>query len=291
MFDIDTGLVASLVADQFPQWAALPIRPVLESGWDNRTFHLGTDMSVRLPSAERYVAQITKEARWLPVLAPQLPLPVPVPLAVGRPAFGYPGQWAIYQWIDGETAKRERIGDLEDFANDLAEFLKALWVIDATGGPPAGVHNFHRGGPLSVYDRETRAALVELTDEVDASLLSDIWERALSSSWQGPPRWLHGDVTEGNLLVKNGKLSAVIDFGTCGVGDPSADLAISWTLFDAPARKAFESRLGLDRETWDRARGWCMWKALIVIAEHRHKDQVKSDIHRRWIERIVGNLA
>lgn len=291
MFDIDSRLVANLVADQFPQWRHLPIAPVADGGWNNRTFHLGADMSVRLPSARRYVAQIEKEARWLPVLASQLPLPVPVPLAMGQPAFGYPSQWAIYRWIDGETAKRERIGDLEYFALDLADFLKALWAIDAADGPPAAAHNFHRGGALSVYDGETRAALATLPDEVDVPLLTQIWETALSSSWQRPPVWLHGDVAEGNLLVIGGRLSAVIDFGTCGIGDPSCDLAISWTLFDEKAREVFRNRLGLDRETWERARGWCLWKALIVIAEHRRTDVAKSDTHRRWIERIVSDLA
>ncbi|TDX82480.1 aminoglycoside phosphotransferase (APT) family kinase protein [Neorhizobium sp. R1-B] len=289
MPEIDAALVRTLVARQFAQWADLPVRAVAEGGWDNRTFHLGDAMSVRLPSAERYVAQVEKEHRWLPTLASQLPLPIPAPLAIGRPDAGYPWPWSIYGWIEGDRASRGAISDLTAFAEDLADFLVALRRIDASDGPLAGAHNFHRGGSLAVYDGETRQALNDLADELDVSLLTKIWERALGSSWREKPVWVHGDIAEGNLLVRDGRLSAVIDFGSSGVGDPSSDLVIAWTLFDEPARNAFRARVGLDRQTWERARGWCLWKALITIAEHRHEDREKADTHRRWIDRIVAD--
>ncbi|WP_083347633.1 aminoglycoside phosphotransferase family protein [Rhizobium sp. LCM 4573] len=289
MAEIDTKLVESLVAEQFLQWADLPVRPVANGGWDNRTFHLGDHMSVRLPSAEHYVAQVEKEHRWLPELASSLPLPIPAPLAKGRPGCGYPWPWSVYRWIEGERASRSAIADLTAFAEDLADFLIALWKIDASAGPAAGVHNFHRGGSLAVYDGGTRAALAVLADEVDVPLLTEIWERALASRWREKPVWVHGDIAEGNLLVRNGRLSAVIDFGSSGVGDPSSDLVIAWTLFDRPARKAFRSRLNLDLQTWERGRGWALWKALITIAEHRESDRQKADVHRRWIDGIVAD--
>ena len=289
MPEIDAALVRTLVARQFAQWADLPVRAVAEGGWDNRTFHLGDAMSVRLPSAERYVAQVEKEHRWLPALASQLPLPIPAPLAIGRPDAGYPWPWSIYGWIEGDRASRGAISDLTAFAEELADFLVALRRIDASDGPLAGAHNFHRGGSLAVYDGETRQALNDLADELDVSLLTKIWERALGSSWREKPVWVHGDIAEGNLLVRDGRLSAVIDFGSSGVGDPSSDLVIAWTLFDEPARNAFRARVGLDRQTWERARGWCLWKALITIAEHRHEDREKADTHRRWIDRIVAD--
>ena len=289
MPEIDAALVRTLVARQFAQWADLPVRAVAEGGWDNRTFHLGDAMSVRLPSAERYVAQVEKEHRWLPSLASQLPLPIPAPLAIGRPDAGYPWPWSIYGWIEGDRASRGAISDLTAFAEDLADFLIALRRIDASDGPLAGAHNFHRGGSLAVYDGETRQALNALADELDVSLLTKIWECALGSSWREKPVWVHGDIAEGNLLVRDGRLSAVIDFGSSGVGDPSSDLVIAWTLFDEPARNAFRARVGLDRQTWERARGWCLWKALITIAEHRHGDREKADTHRRWIDRIVAD--
>lgn len=289
MVEIDVSLVERLVAEQFPRWADLPIRPVASSGWDNRTFHLGHDMSVRLPSAEHYVAQVEKEHRFLPQLGAQLPLPIPVPLVLGRPGGGYPWPWSVYRWIEGETAKRERIVDMVRFAEDLADFLIALWKIDAADGPPAGQHNFYRGGSLAVYDGETRRSIDRLADEIDVPLITGIWERALASAWDRRPVWVHGDIAEGNLLVRDGRLSAVIDFGSSGTGDPACDLVIAWTLFDAPARRAFRKRVALDAQTWERARGWCLWKALITVAGEPGTNPLVVDQHRGWIERIVSD--
>ncbi|SMF47853.1 Predicted kinase, aminoglycoside phosphotransferase (APT) family [Xaviernesmea oryzae] len=289
MPEIDALLVERLVAAQFPHWAHLPVRPVAAGGWDNRTFHLGDEMSVRLPSAERYVAQVKKEHRFLPALGARLPLPVPAPVGLGKPGEGYPWPWSVYRWIEGETAKRERIVDMVRFAGDLADFLLALWGIEASAGPPAGMHNFHRGGSLAVYDDEARRSIGILADELDAPLMTEIWERALASSWTEKPVWVHGDVAEGNLLVREGRLSAVIDFGSSGVGDPACDLIIAWTLFDRPAAQAFRERVALDPDTWERARGWCLWKALITIADLREKDGRRADLHRRWIGRVVSD--
>lgn len=263
---IDADLVHRLVAAQFPRWKDLPVRPVASGGWDNRTFHLGDEMTVRLPSAAAYSQQVDKEHRWLPRLAPLLPLPIPAPLAMGIPAEGYPWHWSVYGWIEGETARRERIADLSRFAADLAGFLTALNRVDPIGGPVAGAHNFHRGGPLSVYDGEARQAIEALRGRVDTQAVGAVWEAALAATWQGPPVWFHGDVAWGNLLVNNGRLSAVIDFGTSGVGDPSCDLAIAWTLFEGQSREVFRAAMAVDDATWARGRGWALWKALITAA-------------------------
>ena len=229
--DINVSLVSRLVAAQFPQWADLPVTPAVPQGWDNRTFRLGAHMTVRLPSAAAYALQVEKEHRWLPKLAPHLPLSIPVPLAKGAPADGYPWQWSVYRWLEGETATAERIADLRQFATALARFLTALQRIDPAGGPPPGRHNFFRGGPLTVYDAETRQALAALEGRIDTIAANAVWEAALAASGHGSPVWFHGDVAAGNLLVRDGRLGAVIDFGTSGVGDPSCDLAIAWTLF------------------------------------------------------------
>jgi len=287
MVEIDTALVKNLIAAQFPDWADLPVRPVATSGWDNRTFHLGDEMSVRLPSAERYVAQVEKEHRFLPLLAPQLPLPIPVPLGLGRPGKGYPWPWSVYRWIEGERSGLQNIANLTEFAEDLADFLLALWKIDASDGPPAGRHNFHRGGSLEVYDAETRRSIEILSGEIDVPRITEIWEKALASRWMGKPVWVHGDVAEGNLLVRDGRLSAVIDFGSSGTGDPACDLVIAWTLFDDPAARAFRNRVGLEAQTWERARGWCLWKALITVAGEPGTNRLVKAQHRGWIDRIV----
>ena len=264
--DIDAALVGRLIAAQFPQWAGLPIRPVANGGWDNRTFHLGERMAVRLPSAARYVAQVEKEQRWLPRLAPFLPLPIPVPLATGLPGEGYPWPWSVCRWLDGDTARAARIADLPRFAADLARFLTALQRIDAADGPAAGPHSFWRGGPLATYDAEIRQAIATLEGRVDAEAVTAVWEAALAAPWRGPPVWFHGDVSPGNLLVQAGRLSAVIDFGCSGVGDPACDLAIAWTVFEGESREVFRRALPLDAGAWARGRGWTLWKALIVWA-------------------------
>ncbi|MER9743112.1 aminoglycoside phosphotransferase family protein [Mesorhizobium sp. M0187] len=285
---IDTDLVRRLIAAQFPQWRHLPVRPVAFGGWDNRTFHLGNDMTVRLPSAAPYALQVEKEHRWLPRLAPLLPLPIPVPLAMGEPGEDYPWQWSVYRWIDGETAKTAEIADSRQFAVDLAKFLIALRRIDPAGGPPAGQHNFFRGGSLSVYDNQTREALQALEGQIDTQAATAVWYAALAATWQGSPVWFHGDVAWGNLLVQNGRLSAVIDFGTSGIGDPSCDLAIAWTFFQGESREAFRAAIDVDEATWARGRGWTLWKALITVAGH-DANQAEAERSRRVIDDVLAD--
>jgi aminoglycoside phosphotransferase (APT) family kinase protein len=258
-------------------------------GWDNRTFRLGAHMTVRLPSGAAYALQVEKEHRWLPKLAPYLPLPIPVPLAKGAPTDDYPWRWSIYRWLEGETASVERIADLRQFATELARFLTVLQRIDAAGGPPPGRHNFFRGGPLTVYDAETRQALAALEGKIDTDAASAVWEAALAASWHGSPVWFHGDVAWGNLLVEGGRLSAVIDFGTSGVGDPSCDLAIAWTLFGGESREVFRAAIGLDDATWARGRGWTLWKALITLADHIDTNPSEARIARRVIDEVLAD--
>jgi aminoglycoside phosphotransferase (APT) family kinase protein len=258
--------VERLIATQFPQWAHLPITPVDPGGWDNRTFRLGDMMTVRLPSTPGHAGQAEKEQHWLPVLAPQLPLPIPVPVASGVPGEGYPFVWSVYPWIDGETADATRIADMAAFAGVLADFLAALERIDPTGGPPPAPHGGFRGAPLLTYDAETRAAVATLGDGIDAPAVLALWDDALAATAVGPPVWFHGDVAAGNLLVRDERLAAVIDFGCSGVGDPACDLAIAWTLFSGASREAFRAALRVDDATWTRGRGWVLWKALITLA-------------------------
>ncbi len=267
MVSIDAPLVRRLVASQFPRWADLPVTPVEPGGWDNRTFRLGREMSVRLPSAERYAAQVATEHQWLPRLAPSLPLPIPVPIAHGTPAEGYPWSWSVYRWLDGRSAAIAPVGDLTRLARALARFLTALRRIDATGGPRPGPRNFHRGGSLSTYDAEARGAMRALGGSLDTTRARRIWDVSLDSSWSEPPVWVHGDVSPGNLLVRGGRLSAVIDFGCLGVGDPACDLAIAWTFLTPESRRAFRAALAVDDATWRRGRGWALWKAMITLAD------------------------
>lgn len=284
--EIDVALVRRLVGDQFPRWAALPVEPVPESGWDNRTFRLGEELAVRLPSAACYAAQVAKEQRWLPELAARLPLPIPRPVAEGAPGRGYPWSWSVYRWLPGETARPERIDDLGDFARDLAGFLRALWRVDPEGGPAPGPHCFFRGGPPSCYDAETRAAIDALGGRIDAAAARELWEAALAAPGPQAPAWVHGDVAATNLLVREGRLSAVIDFGCCAVGDPACDLTVTWTFFSGPGRAAFREALDPGEGAWARARGWALWKALITVAERVEA----TPAQRRSAEGVLDDL-
>ena len=286
MVSIDASLVRRLVATQFPQWADLPVRPVQFDGWDNRTFRLGDDLSVRLPSAEGYASQVAKEHRWLPQLAPHLPLPIPVPLALGAPAEGYPWPWSVRRWLEGEIATVAAIADRPQFARALAEFLLALQRIDATGGPPAGLHNNFRGGSLAVYDGETRQALAALEGLIDTGAAAAVWAVALAATWRGSPVWVHGDMAAGNLLVRDGRLSAVIDFGCSGVGDPACDLTIAWTFLADESREVFRSAAAADNAMWARARGWALWKAMKTLAENLDTNPATAAEARRVIKAV-----
>lgn len=288
--DIDAGLARQLIAAQFPEWADLPVRPV-EGGWDNRTFRLGEDMTVRLPSAERYAAQVAKEQQWLPRLALNLPLAIPVPLAMGAPACGFPWRWSVHRWIDGEPATPGGIGDLRRFATALGGFLGSLHRVDPAGGPAPGAHNFFRGAPPAIYDAETRRALACLGRAIDAAAAARVWDAALESTWRQAPVWVHGDVSASNLLVVDGRLRAVIDFGCCGVGDPACDLAIAWTFFSGESRESFRAALPLDDATWARGRGWALWKALITLADAIGADQPVAGRAARTIDEVLADHA
>ncbi len=288
--EVSAETVAALVAEQFPQWAHLPIEMVEHSGWDNRSFRLGETMLIRLPSASRYVVQVEKEQLWLPYIASRLQLPIPEPLALGQPGQGFPWPWSIYRWLDGKPLAMELDQtDLHQLARDVAGFLTALQAIDASNGPAAGIHNFHRGGSLSVYSDETHAAIETLSDEIDVDLARDVWAKSTASGWQGAPVWVHGDVAEGNLLVKDGRLSAVIDFGSCAVGDPSTDLILAWTLLDRDSRRVFRECLPFDLQTWQRGRGWALWKALITLAAQRPNRTHLAEWSRRTIREIFSD--
>jgi len=259
--------VRNLIATQFPQWRDLPITPVEPGGVDNRTFRLGQGLTVRVPSATGYAPQVDKEHQWLPFLAAKLPLAIPIPVAKGMPALGYPFNWSVYGWLEGETARPGGINDLSSFAVKLADFLHALQTIDSTGGPLAGAHSFYRGASLAIYEAETLTAIETLAGQIDVDRSRAVWEAARAATWHGPPVWFHGDVAADNLVTKNGNLAAVIDFGCSGVGDPACDLTIAWTLFSGESRKAFRSAVSADAATWARARGWALWKALITLAK------------------------
>jgi aminoglycoside phosphotransferase (APT) family kinase protein len=273
--EITVDLAARLIAEQFPQWASLPVTPVTLGGWDNTTFRLGDELSIRLPSTYSTVAQVDKEHRWLPVLAGHLPLPIPEPVAIGRASDGFPRPWSVYRWLAGEPASAGAIADLAGFASALAGFLTALQGIDASDGPRAGAHNFFRGAPLTTWDEQTRELIRLTADHIDAEAATSVWNAAVASASEQAPVWVHGDMWPSNLLVAGGALNAVIDFGGVAVGDPAYDLVMEWTFFTGDSAVAFRRRLDLDDAAWARGRGWALWKALGAL-----RDQDAGDVTR-----------
>ncbi|WP_405057206.1 aminoglycoside phosphotransferase family protein [Kribbella sp. NBC_01505] len=268
--EIDAELVARLLAEQFPDWADAPIEVVASSGTDNVTFRVGEDLAARLPRTVSTQGQVEEDLTWLPRLAPHLPLAVPEPLALGEPGAGYPFTWGVYRWLDGEAFELDQLADPNAAARDLAEFIRALQAVDTTGAPVPSDDPFSRGTPLKPRDAMFREALDQLRDEFDTELVLEAWDASLAAdTYSGPPVWVHGDLMSGNLLVADGNLSAVIDFGTARAADPAADVLPAWWLFEGDSRQAFRDALQVDRTTWTRARGWALSLSMIAIPYYR----------------------
>ena len=209
---------STLISDQFPQWSHLDIEPVQNPGWDNVTFHLGEDLLVRLPSAAEYALAVEKEQQWLPRLAPSLSVPIPSVRGLGVPGAGYPFAWSVYDWIDGSPATQADIADQAQFVEQLADFLVSLRSIDPADGPAAGHPQLVPRRDSPHLRRYGSSSLGRVDRTHRRNLAAEVWADALDAPWDGADVWFHGDLAEGNLLLRDGQLAAVIDFGTCGVG-------------------------------------------------------------------------
>lgn len=287
--NIDLELVRKLVQKQFPEWAALRIEPVHPRGTDNALFRLGESMVARLPRRESTSATLQKELQWLPRLAPLLPLRIPVPLEIGIPTSEYPFEWSIYSWLDGEPATVERIADPAQAADDLAGFVSALHSIDPSGGPTPGEHNFLRGARLRSRDKRTRDCIASLGNTVDGAM--SIWEKAVAASeWPGEPVWIHGDLDSRNVLARDGRITAVIDWGGLAVGDPASDVMVAWKMLPAETRVRFRTALAVDDATWARARGWVVSQAVIALDYYStNTNPTLVAEARRWLTAAIGD--
>ena len=283
--DTDADLVRRLLASQHPQWADLPITRVASAGTDNAMYRLGDELAVRLPRIGWAVDMVAKEQRWLPVLAPRLPLAVPVPVAAGAPEETFPYPWGVVEWVPGELATLDRLDDPVQSALDLADFVRALQAVDPTGGP-----HHRRGGPVRLDDAMLRFGLESLRGEVDGAAVSEAWNRVLATpDYTGPPVWFHGDLASLNLLAREGSLHAVIDWGTCGVGDPAIETIVAWSLFPPDARQAYRDALRVDDATWERGKGWVLIGVYGIVyyrdtnpaarRQHRQRDRSRPRRH------------
>jgi aminoglycoside phosphotransferase (APT) family kinase protein len=284
---IDAGLVRRLVAVQFPRLAGLPVRAVRSTGTVNAIYRLGDDLYARLPRLPRYTSDLVDELRWLPWLAPRVSLRVPEPVAVGQPASGYPFPWAIYRWIDGQQYADELVDDERQAAADLARFVSELRTIDPVAGAPRAGRR-----PLRELDAATRGAIDSLRNVIDRDAATAVWERALRApAWHGTPVWIHTDLLRSNLLVDGGRLSAVIDFGAAGIGDPAADVIAAWSVFGPAGRKAFRAALGVDDGTWNRARGFALHQAVLIIPYYAETNPVFAASAKRTVGEILAGTG
>ncbi|TDD17056.1 aminoglycoside phosphotransferase family protein [Nonomuraea diastatica] len=287
---ITAALARRLVDTQFPQWAELPLTLLDPAGSDHVIYRLGEQLSVRLPRHAGAVGQAAKELEWLPRLAPQLPLAIPVPVGVGEPGFGYPWRWAVSRWLEGEVATVEALAHSSAAAVRLAEFLLALQQYMPEDVQTLEARDDLTGQSLKSRDHATLAAIAQVGDVFDTTAMTDLWETALNApAWDRPPVWFHGDFHTGNLLTLDGRLNAVIDFGGLGIGDPACDLTIAYTLMSAGSRAAFRAALGVDDATWTRGRGWALTTGLNAYTSYAAVNpRIAAQTTRQITEALIG---
>jgi aminoglycoside phosphotransferase (APT) family kinase protein len=283
-------LAHNLIAEQFPEYADLPITDVEKQGHDNRTYRLGEHMLIRMPTAADYALKVPKEQELLPGLAKRLSVSIPAPIKMGKTSADYPYPFSIYKWLPGKSINLLTLTDQdkEQLAADLAKFLKELQAITDFEGPEPGQHNWWRGDHVSVYDKGAREQIAELADFIDVAKALALWDRACETKWDKKPVWIHGDFAIGNILMDSGKLSAVIDFGGTAVGDPACDLVIAWTYLSGKARETFISEMDMDVDTWLRVGAWALWKATFELCQIADKNSPEADLQKRIIYEVMN---
>ena len=287
----DLTLIQRLIATQFPQWQTLPLKEVFSAGTDNSMFRLGDDLVVRLPQHPEAAVQILKEQRWLPVIAPHMHCEIPLPLANGVPTTDFPYPWSVCQWLQGENAIEAKVSDFHQAAVTLASFINDLQSLNATDGPVPGEHNFYRGVPLQNRNAQYLTALDQIHDMINTKAALTLWQQVLKADeWKYAPVWIHGDIHAGNLLVRNGCISAVIDFGGLGVGDPACDMMVAWNFLTTDSRAVFREAVKADDATWKRAQGWALSMAVIALPYYRNTNPqvVRSSLNT--IEQLLADI-
>ena len=246
------------------------------------------DMAVRVPRRKQVVKQIRKTHKWLPNLSKHLPLEVPKPLSLGQPDKNFPWEWSICQWLDGETPSPQNITDMDGAAVALAEFIAALQRIETKDGPQPGEHNFFRGVSLSQRDDIVRSSIIQLGDRINSAIVTEAWTSDRNApEFHEAPVWVHGDIHAGNLLVRDGRISAVIDFGGLAVGDPAVDLIVAWNMLPPPSRELFRHKLKVSDETWARGRGWALSIALVALPYYWNTNPVIVSTSKRVIAQVL----
>jgi aminoglycoside phosphotransferase (APT) family kinase protein len=285
---IDEELVRRLLRSQHARWADLPLRRVESAGTEHAMFRLGEDLAVRLPRVQTAVEGLLKEREWLPRVAPKLSLLVPRPIATGTPEGDYPFPWAVVEWLPGDLATLDRLNDPSRAARDLAGFVTSLQRVDPW--PAMASWANRRAGPVRRSDGMVRVGLAGLDGEVDAVAVAAAWETVLSApDYAAPPVWFHGDLMSFNLVASEGRLTGVLDWGACGVGDPAIDMTIAWTLLPAEARAIYREALAVDDGTWLRGMGWVL-EGVFGIVYYRHSNPLFVAHLVHGIEAVLADL-
>lgn len=275
--EVSSGLVQGLLSSQFPTLADLEISE-LTNGWDNVMFRLGDELCVRVPRREMSARLVEHEAQWLPVLAPQLPLPIPAPLHLGQPEGEFPWHWTIVPYFEGKAVGQTPFANSTAAARALGGFLGSLH----TPAPPGAPDNPYRGGPLRDRDEITLRRMRVVDDLIDVDKVAAGWKQAMETPpWTGPPVWIHGDLHPLNLIQNNGELAAVIDFGDITAGDPATDFLAAWSLFDPEARAVFRNAAHsdlrpIDDDLWERGRGWAITHSLAVLEHSANSPDLRA---------------
>lgn len=288
---ITPDLARNLIAEQFPEFSDLPITDVEKQGHDNRTYRLGDHMLIRMPTAADYALKVPKEQELLPGLAKSLSVSIPAPIKMGKPSADYPYPFSIYKWLSGKSINLLTLTDQEkeQLAFNMAKFLKELQAIMDIKGPEPGQHNWWRGDHVSVYDKGAREQITELAEIIDAGQALALWDKASATRWNKQPIWIHGDFAIGNILMDDGKLSAVIDFGGAAVGDPACDLVMAWTYLNGKAREIFIYEMNMDPDTWLRARAWALWKATFELCQIADKNSPEAKTQKIIIAETIND--
>jgi aminoglycoside phosphotransferase (APT) family kinase protein len=285
--DITAGTVAGLVAAQFPQWRDQPVRAVVSHGTVNALFRLGGEIVLRFPlrPSPGLRDELAREQGNARRVAAHVPVEVPVPLAIGEPGEGYGGPWAAYRWVKGDTASSESVGGSGGFARDLAGFVRALQRM-GTGG--RGWDGRSRGGPLRGRDADVRDALARSAHLTDTGRIARLWERCLAAPrHDAADVWIHADLMPGNLLVRGGRLAAVIDLESLCLGDPAVDLMPAWNLLDSRAREAYRRELGAGGALWERGRGWAIVQAIVALPYYVDTNPVMAGTARHTLNAVL----
>ncbi len=286
-FEIVEELAQSLIASQFPAWSHLPLKKIDSAGTDNSMYRLGDEMAVRFPVSVSAAEQVAKEQSWLPKLS-SFAVAIPVIIGAGRPTNEFPLPWSVVNWIEGKDAASDVISDWLTMADDLGQFVRAFRGQNISGAPAAGKHNGFRGTALINLDQVARNAMNALEDIFDKACLLKIWEQALGvEPWAGSPVWIHGDIHAANIVVQNGSIAGIIDFGLMGVGDPACDLALAWSLLPTHARDVFRTAANVDEPTWQRGKGWGLYIGVIALSYYRERNAILSGIAETAIQAVI----